>query len=71
MVLEVDRGGLADLLVDRGLGDEAEDGEGVVGALGSVGEGGLGLAARAGGRREGVEEALGEELKRLLIPLHG
>ncbi|XP_056170722.1 glycine-rich cell wall structural protein-like [Syzygium oleosum] len=71
VVLEVDGGGLADLLVDGGLGDEAEDGEGVAGAVGGVGEGGLGLAARGGGGGEGVEEALGEELERLLIPLHG
>ncbi|KAI6701640.1 hypothetical protein NL676_015964 [Syzygium grande] len=48
VALEVDGGGLADLLVDGGLGDEVEDGEGVAGAVGGIGEGGLGLAARGG-----------------------
>ncbi|XP_056160988.1 uncharacterized protein LOC130135550 [Syzygium oleosum] len=71
VVLEVKGGGLADLLVDGGHGNKAEDGEGVAGAVGGVGKGGLGLATRGGGGGEGVEEALGEELERLLILLHG
>lgn len=33
MVLEVDGGGLADLVGNVGLGDEAEDGEAVIGLL--------------------------------------
>lgn len=71
MVLEVHGGGLADLVVDGGLGDEAEDGEGVVGAGGGVGEGGLGAAAGLRGGGERVEEAFGEELESLWVPLHG
>ncbi|XP_056169575.1 uncharacterized protein LOC130138711 [Syzygium oleosum] len=59
VVLEVDGGGLADLLVDGGLDDEAEDGEGVAGAVGGVGEGGLGLAARGGGRGRGCGGSTG------------
>lgn len=62
MVFEVDGGGLADRLVDGGLGDEAEDGEAVVGAVGGLGEAGFGAAAGFGVRRESVEEALREEL---------
>lgn len=62
VVLEVDGGGLADGLVDGGLGDEAEDSEAVVGAVGGLGEPRLGGAAGLGVRRESVEEALGEEL---------
>lgn len=71
MVLEVDGSGLADLVVDGGLGDQAEDGEGVVGAVGGLGEGGLSAAAglRRGG--ESVEEAFREELEGLRVPLHG
>ncbi|KAI6695014.1 hypothetical protein NL676_022724 [Syzygium grande] len=46
VVLEVDSDGLADLLVDGGLGDEVEDGEGVVGAVGGVSKGELGLGER-------------------------
>ncbi|KAI6682160.1 hypothetical protein NL676_036041 [Syzygium grande] len=46
VVLEVDGGGLANLLVDGGLGDEAEDDEGVAGEVGGICEGGLGLTAR-------------------------
>ena len=38
MVFEVDGGGLADLLFDGGLGDEAENGEAVVGSVGGLGE---------------------------------
>ncbi|KAI6684719.1 hypothetical protein NL676_030632 [Syzygium grande] len=53
VVLQVDGDGLADLLVDGGLGDQAEDGEGIAGAVGGVGEGELGLAARGGARGEG------------------
>lgn len=61
MVLEVDGGGLANLVLDGGIGDEAEDGEGVVGGVGGLREAGLGLAAglRVWGKR--VEEAFGEE----------
>ena len=70
MVLEVDGGSLADLVVDRGLRDEAEDGEAVVGAIGGLREGGFGVAAGLRRRREGVEEALREELEGLRVPLH-
>ena len=38
VVFEVDGGGLADLLVDGVFGDEAEDGEAVVGSVGGFGE---------------------------------
>lgn len=62
MVFEVDGGSLADRLINRGLRDEAENGEAVVGAVGGLGEAGLGAAAGLGVRRESVEEALREEL---------
>lgn len=71
VVLEVDDGGYADLLVDGGLGDEAEDGAAVLGAVGGVEEGGLGLAAGLGGGGEGVEEALGEEMEGFWVAIHG
>lgn len=58
MVLEVDGGGLADLVGNVGLGDEAEDGEAVIGLLREIGEYSLGLAARLGEWRESVEEAV-------------
>lgn len=61
MVLEIHGGGLADLVIDGGLGDEAEDGEAVVVTVGSVGEAGFGRAAGGGIGGESVEEALGEE----------
>ncbi|KAI6694830.1 hypothetical protein NL676_022540 [Syzygium grande] len=41
VVLEVDGDSLADLLVDK-----AVDGEGIAGAVGGVGKGGLGLVVR-------------------------
>lgn len=70
MVLEVDGGGMADLVVDGGFSDEAEDGEGIVGASSGVGEGGLGAAAGLRRRGESVEEAVREELEGLRVPLH-
>lgn len=70
VVFEVDGGGVADLVVDGGFGDEAEDGEGVVGTRGGVGEGSLGAAARLRRGGERVEEAFREELKSLRVPLH-
>lgn len=71
LVLEVDGGGVADLVGDGGFGEEAEEGEGEVGLVGGSGEGGLGGAAGLRGRGEGVEEALGEELEGIRVPLHG
>ena len=70
MILEVDSGGHTDLLIDTGLGDEAEYSEAVVGLVRGLEERGLGAAARLMGRRKGVEEALGEELEGLRVPLH-
>lgn len=70
MVFEVDGGGLADLLGDVGLGDEAEHGETVVWLLGEIGENGLGAAARLRRGGESVDEALGECVEVLRVPLH-
>lgn len=60
MVLEVDGGGEADLVVGGGLGDEAEDGEGEAGLVRGFGEGGFGGAAGGGEGGEGEEEPVGE-----------
>ena len=68
MVFEVDGGGVADLFIDRGFSNEAEDGEGVVRVVGEFGELGFSGAARLGLWRECVEEALREEF---WIVFHG
>lgn len=62
MVLEVHGGGLAARLVDGGLGDQAEDGEAIVGAVGSLRKAGLGVTAGLRVRGESVEKALREKL---------
>ena len=41
VVLEVDGNGYADLLINNRLGDEAEDGAAILGAVGGVEDGGL------------------------------
>ncbi|KAI6682404.1 hypothetical protein NL676_036285 [Syzygium grande] len=61
--------GLADLLVDGGLGNEAKDSEGVAGVMESIGKGGLGLAARVQGHRLcGGRIGRGTEVSRDLTP---
>lgn len=60
MVLEVDGGSVADGEVGGGVGDKAEDDEGVVGLVCGGGKGGLGAAAEVRKRGEGVKETLGE-----------
>lgn len=57
VILKSDSSGLADLVVDGGLGDEAEDGEAVVGFVGGIGESGLGTATGFGEWGESVKEA--------------
>lgn len=54
----MDGGGEADQGVEGWLGDEAKYGEGEVGVVGGVGEGGFGGASRGRQRGERVVEAL-------------
>lgn len=70
VILEVDSGGVADLLVDRRLSHKVEGHKAIVRLLGGGGERRLRLASGSRGGGEGVEEALGEIPKSLFIPLH-
>lgn len=71
-VLEVNRGGQADLLVDGGTGNEAEESDGEARMIGGGGKGRLRGTSGLGGWRQALEEPLGEGFQgRRVVEIHG